>query len=616
MSVILIVLMVLFTFQIVGCGPTGEFETTAEYTASSIELQISDASIDADGSSRSNVTATVKTSTNQAVPNAAVTFETTRGSITSPNETDEYGQAVAEVISDRYNDSNVIITARCQEATGTLSIAFTGIDLSLEAEPDNLLADGSTTSTITGTLNDAAFNPIPAATVNFSADRGTLSASSVTTDSSGEVQVSLTSSDAGTATVTAVGAGVTGTIGIEFTLNLFSLAPSSATIRVGATSTITATLSGSNVSGQTVTFSTTLGTLSSNAVVTNANGVASVTLTAGTNAGLATINASVTVSGVEYAVTTQVTVTGGSANKIVLSAAPNVIAIDDGEATITARVFDATEQPAANQTIFFQINSGPSGGEYLATSQKTTNSVGITTVQFFAGSLSSTLGGVEIGANTKSDFTGSSGSIDLTISGPVTKIAVGQSMVDVEAVGGHLEVKVSAIATDVSGNPIPDSTKVNFSVLSVEFDEDRDDDNTINCWDLNGSLTCGTHYASTTPPVILTAGLGMTWFTDDVNLDGVLNFSGTEDTNGNAILDSGEDINDNGEIDPIDSAVITGSVETVNGVATATMTYPQSHAANVKVRVIAESGGVSNFYEIIHLCLEEMVEQGTCGIYY
>ena len=236
MITFLIILMAFFTFQIVGCGPMdgGEEDVTttgtAAYTTKSIQLQISDASVDADGSSKSDVTATVKTSTNQAIPNTEVTFETTRGSITSPHETDDYGQAVAEITSDRYNDSSVTITAECQDIKGTLIIAFTGLDLSLEAEPDNLLADGSTASTITAVLNDAAGNPIPNATVDFTTDRGTLSASSGTTDSSGEVEISLTSSSSGKATVTGTGNGATASTEIDFTTNLFTLASSSSTI--------------------------------------------------------------------------------------------------------------------------------------------------------------------------------------------------------------------------------------------------------------------------------------------------------------------------------------------------------------------------------------------------
>jgi len=67
--------MAFFAFQIAGCGPMDGSEedttTAAAYTTKSIQLQISDASVDADGSSKSDVTATVKTSTNQAVPNTS-----------------------------------------------------------------------------------------------------------------------------------------------------------------------------------------------------------------------------------------------------------------------------------------------------------------------------------------------------------------------------------------------------------------------------------------------------------------------------------------------------------------------------------------------------------------
>ncbi len=628
MITILIILMAFFAFQIGGCGPMDELtedDTTVDtYTVGQIELQASAASVDADGSSKITITAKVKTSSNQAIPAADVTFETTRGSITSPHETDDYGEAAAELISDRYNDSSVTVTAKCQGIEGTLIIAFTGLDLFLTAEPDNLLADGSTSSTITAVLNDAAGNPIPNATIDFSTDRGTLSFSSGTTDSSGEAEISLTSSSSGKATVTGTGNGATANTEIDFTTNLFTLASSSSTIRVTESATITATLSGSDISGQTVIFSTTLGSLSATQVVTAADGTASTTLTAGNIAGVATIGASVTVSSVDLTASTKVTVTGGSASKIVLSANPGVISTDDGESTITANVYDADDQPAGSQTIYFRINNGPSGGEYLSEAHTTTNSVGTTTVEFYAGSLQSTLGGVEIEANTKADFTGSSGLTTLTIAGPVAKIAVGMDLHELTAAGAVLAVNVSAVATDVNGNPVPDSTKVNFSVVSIEFDEDRANDETLDCWDLNENpITCATYYtADPTNPVILIAGLGETWFTDDVNLNGTVGtylnpeYAITEDINGNDILDSGEDINGNGIIDPIGSCVISSSVETQSGVATSVMSYPQPHANNIKIRITAESGGVSNFYESILLCTETMVDNGVCGIDY
>ena len=358
--------------------------------------------------------------------------------------------------------------------------------------------------------------------------------------------------------------------------------------------------------------------------MTAADGTASTTLTAGSIAGVATIGASVTVSSVDLTASTKVTITGGSASKIVLSANPGIISTVDGETTIEANVYDADDQPAGSQTIYFRINNGPSGGEYLSEALKTTDSIGTTTVQFYAGSLPSTIGGVEIEANTEADFTGSSGLADLTIAGPVAKISVGQSLHELTPVGGSLEVDVSAVATDVTGNPVPDSTKVNFSVISVEFDEDRDNDETLDCWNSNGEdITCATYYtADPVNPVILIAGLGDTWFTDDVNLNGTVGtllspeYATTEDANGNGILDLGEDRNGNNVIDPIGSCVIKGSVETLNGVATAVMTYPQPHSENIRVRITAESGGVDNFYETVLLCTEDMVDSGVCGIDY
>lgn len=621
MIAILMVLMTFFAFQIVGCGPLegGEEDTTtiAEYTANSIQLQISDASVDADGSSKSDVTATVKTSTNQAVSNAEVTFETTRGSITSPHETDDYGQAAAELTSDQYNDNSVTITARYQGISGSLIVAFSGVDLSLAADPDNLLADGSTSSAITATLNDAAGNPIPNATINFSTDRGTLSSSSGTTDSSGELGISLTSSSSGTATVTATGNGATATTEIDFTLNLFTLAADSSTIRVTQNTTITATLSGTDISGKTIDFSKTLGTLSSYQVVTDTSGVASTTFYASNDVGVATIGASVTVSGTELTASTQVTVTGGDADKIILSADPSVISTDTGESTITAKVYDADDNLAGSQTIYFYID-GPVDC-ILSPSSAMTDFSGTATVVFYAGSeASTTIGDVIIEANTQPDFTGSSGLATLTISGPVHDIAVGMDLHELTPVGGSLEVDISAIATDVTGNPVPDSTKVNFSVASVGFDEDRDNDFTIDCWDSIGDdITCADYYTGDPDnPDIIQGTPGQTWFTDDVNLSGTLDFSVTEDTDGNGILDTGEDINENGVIDPIGSCVIDGRVETLGGVAAAVMIYPQPHAENIKVRITVESGGVSNYYETVLLCTEDMVDNGTCGIGY
>ena len=586
-------------------------------------------SIVADGTSTSMITATVKSAANQAVPDVDVTFETERGTIISPVTTDSSGQAVAELTSDRWNDSEVKITAKVKSVQKSITVAFTGIDLSLEADPDNLLADRDP-STITATLKDAAGNPIPGAIIEFSIEEGdgVLDGSLQETNVLGKAEVKLDSSKSSTVKVTANGRGKDADqpVQVVFTRYLFTLNPADDinTIRVNEDADVIAEIieaGGNNMAGNNVFFSTSLGDLDPMSDETDISGLAETTLSAGTQAGVATIDANVTIDSdtppTELSASTQIVVVGGDAIKIVLSSSPSVISTDTGASTITARVYDDNDQPAVNQDIWFRITKGPGSSEYLSDSVKTTDNLGIATTKLHAGSLSSTLEGVVIEANTEFDFSGSSGFTSLTIAGPVANIGVGIDLHEITIDGGHLTVNVSALATDANGNPVPDGTLVNFSVDAIEFDEDRDNDGKLECWDIDDeTIICSNYYTSGSSPILIESGLGVTWFTDDVNLDGNLGMVTTEDVDSNGILDTGEDINGNGVIDPVNSCIVDSNIETVTGVASSTLYYLQSHAENIKIRLTAEAGGVSNFYETVLLCTGAMVKNGTCGIGY
>jgi len=594
-------------------------------------------SIVADGTSTSTITATVKSAANQAVPDVDVTFETERGTIISPVTTDSSGRAVAELTSDRWNDPEVEIFAKVKSVEKSTTVAFTGIDLSLEADPDNLLA-GEDPSTITATLKDAAGKPIPDAIIEFSIEdgdgAGVLDGSSQETDMFGKAEVRLNSSNSSTVKVTANGRGKDADqpVQVVFTRYLFTLKAFKMgtdpdddinTIRVNEDADVIAKIieaGGGNVDGKNVFFSTSLGGLDPMSDETDISGLAYTTLSAGKQAGVATIDANVTIDSdtppTELSASTQIVVVGGDAIKIVLSSSPSVISTDTGVSTITARVYDANDQPAVNQDIWFRIKKGPGSSEYLSDTVKTTDNLGIATTKLHAGSLSSTLEGVEIEAKIESDFSGSSGITSLTIAGPVANIGVGIDLHELTPDGGHLTVNVSALATDANGNPVADGTLVNFSVDAIEFDEDRDNDGKIDCRDTDGdSINCVDYYTpgQTPNPEI---GLGETWFTDDVDLDDILGMVTTEDADNNGILDTGEDINGNGVIDPVNSCIVDSNIETVNGVASSTLYYLQSHAENIKIRLTAEAGGVSNFYETVLLCTDKMVENGTCGLGY
>jgi adhesin/invasin len=658
-------------------------------TVGQIDVRVVDTTLDADGNSQTSVIATVKTADNQAVPDATVTFSTTAGTITTPHTTDENGQATATLTSDRFVGP-VTVTAESQGISDTATLSFVGITLEVEARPTSLNFNGSGTasdpSTITATLKDAAGVPIAGETITFTADAdndGTPEGFFTdalehpftdVSDANGQVEVDLYPDQAGTITVSVDGGGLTSTVEVNYSLFQFTLSVDEPTIFLSETATITATLTqgGTGQDGETVDFSTSLGNLSPQQDTTgagpNPQGQAITTLTPGTQTGTATIDASVEVGGETLTASTSVVIVAESAVKIILVADPSIITVDTGTSTIRAFAYDTNDQPVGGQSLYFRINDGPGGsGLSLSDSVVTTDSNGQAEVILSAGSVpSSAVGDVEVEANTLSDFTGDRGLAFLTIAGPVANISVSINLEQVEAseaTEGHLDAGVSAIATDVNGNPVADGTNIFFGVRSIGFDEDRDYDERIDCWldedannngtldpgedidgdgQLDGKFTgdycfgtsCGpdSNQDGTLDPGFCfnsiyadladaLSNFGVEWFSDDVNLDGSMyeiggDMAGTEDANGNGILDPGEDKNGNGVLDPPQGVTVSSPRQTTAGIATTVVSYPMSYANNVKVRITAESGGVSNFYDSILLCTETMVDQGTCGLGY
>lgn len=153
-----------------------------------------------------------------------------------------------------------------------------------------------------------------------------------------------------------------------------------ASIKTGATSTITATVrneTGAVVPNQAVAFTTNLGSLVTSSGVTNTNGQVSVTLNGGSTVGVATIRA--TSTGGIYATTT-VAVTARTVSKIVVASSPTTIKVK-GTSVIVATLRDATGIVIPNQAVTFTTNLGS-----LATSSAVTNASGQARVTLTAGS--------------------------------------------------------------------------------------------------------------------------------------------------------------------------------------------------------------------------------------
>ncbi len=189
-------------------------------------------------------------------------------------------------------------TVPCPSATVTVN-----------ATPSTLVADGESQSEITAIVEDASGNRVPNQAVTFVALRGTIEVSA-TTDMSGTAGVKLTADTAiGTAQITATAGVVSGASQVLFVAGppasiTLSASPPISEIPEGVTGvtvarsdavtlTITALISDSHenpVSGEVVTFTTTIGMISPTAT-TDVAGIAKATLSLETSADNARVTA-------------------------------------------------------------------------------------------------------------------------------------------------------------------------------------------------------------------------------------------------------------------------------------------------------------------------------------
>ncbi|WP_421178301.1 Ig-like domain-containing protein, partial [Aeromonas jandaei] len=214
----------------------------------------------------------------------------------------------------------------------------------LTVTTNNAVANGEATNAVRALVRDANGNPVSGVEVAFAASNGAaLSAANVTTGDDGVAVVTLTNTAAGVAQVTATVGDVSQRVDTTFVAGAPATAGSTLTagtasiVAGGAGSVITLTLRDANnnpVTGQTVTFASTLAGGNFTTVQANADGTYTSTFT-GTTVGTASITARV--GGNAFAVTAvNVTVTAGApvAAQSTLVANPTSI-VADGRSTST-----------------------------------------------------------------------------------------------------------------------------------------------------------------------------------------------------------------------------------------------------------------------------------------
>ncbi|MFP2790059.1 inverse autotransporter beta domain-containing protein [Enterobacter ludwigii] len=269
-------------------------------------------------------------------------------------------------------------------------------------------ANGSDAVTYSVSLEDAAGVPVTGHDINWNTTLGTLSATSGTTDASGQLSITLISTQSGQSVVKATTGDLTLTADtVTFTEQAItqSIETSKTQAQADGQDTVTYTVTvkkadGTAVTGQTVTWSSDLGTLDTTSTVTDNNGKTTVSLTS-QEAGDAIVQARIgEMSLIAPAVAFNAVLNASLTTDKSTAAADGVTSV-----TWTTTVKDAAGKAVIGQTVIWSADIGSlaqassvtdSNGE--ATITQTSTQSGVATVSATVGGLSPVSGTVSFEA--------------------------------------------------------------------------------------------------------------------------------------------------------------------------------------------------------------------------
>jgi hypothetical protein len=355
--------------------------------------------------------------------------------------------------------------------------------ITLATGEDALIADGTSSTTVTATLVNSAGKPSPdGINVTFTTDKGRFtpegakSAAATTQAGTGIVVVPFISEldVVGTATIAVNANGVANSTQIALVgpgePSRIILAADATMISLGGTTGITAQVlddEGNAVAdGTAVLFTTSLAGTGVTPSVTTTDGTATAIFSAGTKAGVATVTA---IAGTESA-SISITIQAGNPGSLdFVSADPTVIGVRGSalpqKSTITFRVLDLNGNLVADNTLVsFTLISGLGGGEFIAPTTGGTVA-GLAATVLTSGTVS---GPVRVQASvTVGGVTLTSSSTNVSIAGGTPSAAhmgVAPAFLNIAGlVTQGIICPVTAIVGDRFGNPIPQNTAVSFS---------------------------------------------------------------------------------------------------------------------------------------------------------
>lgn len=503
---------------LVACGGSKDSDTTpipTTPTADSISLSASPASINSDGSTTSTITVNALNSSNAMLSGITVTLSTDTGVLSAASVVTDSTTPATVILSYGGNQTNrtVTITATAGTVSTQIPIQIVGSTVTLASSASSIPNDNATTITLTATAKDAGNHIVPGAAVTLTQSgvgSVTITNATGTTDSSGTFTTTVTGAITGAVTITATALGTTATTALTVTATGASFGienqylDGSATPITGNPDPTAMSINSTsppgpysphslkilvNAPGVTaVRFATTIGGWNSTTnkvldVTVGASGdgpnKASATLTS-TNIGIANVQVSDTAHPEVSSDTLTVTMASGAPPaKIMLQASPTIVPVSvgstTGSSTLTATVYDASNNPLPNWMVAFSIVAGTSGGETITpvvapTTALTSGdlSIGQARVSFTSGSQPSGGSGVQIRASVIGsptvveteavgvNLTASGNDAAIVIGGVAGSIAFGQATsISDDSTSANYIWKMSVLVSDSNGNAVP-----------------------------------------------------------------------------------------------------------------------------------------------------------------
>ncbi len=577
-----------------GAGAGGSAATSGDGAVADIALSLDKPALPApDGSTTATVVAQVKDAASNVMRNQQVAFSTTdRGVSLVPvgtsNVTDASGTMQVQVVLGSTPEArakrSVSISATSGGQTRTTVLLVEGSTLTIDG--DNSIAVGGR-SVYTVTALDASKKPVANLAVSFRFTGGTPAQATVVTGANGQASQELTAVTPGTATVEASASGID-TASRQITV-LGNDAPfrfvspnDGVEVDVNTNQTMVVQLreNGAPVVGRQIVLASTRGTLNGNAtatLVTNANGEVSV-VARSSAAGQATVNATYFVAGQSTTISSRVNYVSRTPAKVSLSPDPTSIGANAGSSTsstsrLVATVRDATDNPVKGALVTFSAQD-PSNGS-IQPSSAVTDAAGQAIASFVAGPTSTGPDAVRVTATTfnAQGTAVASDTRNMTVSAVALFIELGTGNQIEPLTVTDYKMPWSAIVTDANRNPVV-GAPVTVSLTAINYFK--------GIWVWNGTAWVPRSFDNPSAPPLACP---------------------SEDLNRNNLLDSGEDADGDGRLDPGSPAaarVESAEAKTgADGRAALAVIYPKSFGEWVEVTMrvtIGTPGTESSVY--------------------